>query len=43
LFSPGFSSFDMFHDYAERGLAFEQAVLGLKAAPSGVMPEASPA
>jgi UDP-N-acetylmuramoylalanine--D-glutamate ligase len=43
LFSPGFSSFDMFHDYAERGLAFEQAVLGLKAAPSGVMPGASPA
>jgi UDP-N-acetylmuramoylalanine--D-glutamate ligase len=43
LFSPGFSSFDMFHDYAERGLAFEQAVLGLKAAPSNVMPEASPA
>ncbi|HVU38929.1 MAG TPA: UDP-N-acetylmuramoyl-L-alanine--D-glutamate ligase [Opitutales bacterium] len=43
LFSPGFSSFDMFHDYAERGLAFEQAVLGLKAARPGVMTEASPA
>ncbi len=43
LFSPGFSSFDMFHDYAERGLAFEQAVLGLKAAPPGVIHEASPA
>lgn len=42
LFSPGFSSFDMFHDYAERGLAFEQAVLGLKAARPGVIPEASP-
>jgi UDP-N-acetylmuramoylalanine--D-glutamate ligase len=42
LFSPGFSSFDMFHDYAERGLAFEQAVLGLKASPPGVIPEASP-
>jgi len=42
LFSPGFSSFDMFHDYAERGLAFEQAVLGLKAGPSGVIHEASP-
>jgi UDP-N-acetylmuramoylalanine--D-glutamate ligase len=43
LFSPGFSSFDMFHDYAERGLAFEQAVLGLKAARPGVITEASPA
>lgn len=43
LFSPGFSSFDMFHDYAERGLAFEQAVLGLKAARTGVITEASPA
>ncbi|HTB62341.1 MAG TPA: UDP-N-acetylmuramoyl-L-alanine--D-glutamate ligase [Opitutales bacterium] len=42
LFSPGFSSFDMFHDYAERGLAFEQAVLGLKAARPGVIHEASP-
>ncbi len=42
LFSPGFSSFDMFHDYAERGLAFEQAVLGLKAGRSGVIHEASP-
>jgi len=43
LFSPGFSSFDMFHDYAERGLAFEQAVLGLKAAGSAVITEATPA
>jgi UDP-N-acetylmuramoylalanine--D-glutamate ligase len=42
LFSPGFSSFDMFHDYAERGLAFEQAVLGLKAARPGIIHEASP-
>ncbi len=42
LFSPGFSSFDMFHDYAERGLAFEQAVLGLKAGRSGVMQETAP-
>jgi UDP-N-acetylmuramoylalanine--D-glutamate ligase len=39
LFSPGFSSFDMFHDYAERGLAFEQAVLSLKAAPPVPIPE----
>jgi UDP-N-acetylmuramoylalanine--D-glutamate ligase len=43
LFSPGFSSFDMFHDYAERGLAFEQAVLGLKAARSAGIAEATPA
>jgi UDP-N-acetylmuramoylalanine--D-glutamate ligase len=43
LFSPGFSSFDMFHDYAERGLAFEQAVLGLKAARPAGMPETAPA
>jgi UDP-N-acetylmuramoylalanine--D-glutamate ligase len=41
LFSPGFSSFDMFHDYAERGLAFEQAVLSLKAAPPTFIPEAT--
>ncbi len=39
LFSPGFASFDMFHDYAERGLAFEQAVLSLKAAPPTHIPE----
>ncbi|MDR2981495.1 MAG: UDP-N-acetylmuramoyl-L-alanine--D-glutamate ligase [Puniceicoccales bacterium] len=30
LLSPGFSSFDMFKSYADRGLAFEQTVLGLK-------------
>jgi len=30
LFSPGFSSFDMFANYAERGLCFETYVLGLK-------------
>ncbi len=41
LFSPGFSSFDMFHDYAERGLAFEQAVLSLKAEPPALMVEPS--
>jgi hypothetical protein len=29
----------MFHDYAERGLAFEQAVLSLKAAPPAHIPE----
>jgi UDP-N-acetylmuramoylalanine--D-glutamate ligase len=43
LFSPGFASFDMFHDYAERGLAFEQAVLSLKTAPSAAIAEAAPA
>jgi UDP-N-acetylmuramoylalanine--D-glutamate ligase len=41
LFSPGFSSFDMFHDYAERGLAFEQAVLSLKATPPALIHEAT--
>jgi UDP-N-acetylmuramoylalanine--D-glutamate ligase len=41
LFSPGFSSFDMFHNYAERGLAFEQAVLSLKAAPPVLISEAT--
>ncbi len=30
LFSPGFSSFDMFKNYADRGLLFEQSVLALK-------------
>ncbi len=30
LFSPGFSSFDAYTDYAERGLHFESCVLGLK-------------
>jgi len=30
LFSPGFSSFDMFKSYAERGIAFEQAVFALR-------------
>lgn len=30
LFSPGFSSFDMFSNYAERGTQFEKAVLNLK-------------
>lgn len=32
LFSPGFSSFDMFKSYAERGIAFEQAVFALRGA-----------
>jgi UDP-N-acetylmuramoylalanine--D-glutamate ligase len=41
LFSPGFASFDMFHDYAERGLAFEQVVLSLKATPPTLIPEAT--
>lgn len=30
LFSPGFASFDMFENYAERGRIFEQAVLAMK-------------
>ncbi len=30
LFSPGFSSFDMFENYAHRGKCFEKTVLGLK-------------
>ncbi len=30
LFSPGFSSFDMFKNYAHRGKCFEKTVLGLK-------------
>ena len=30
LFSPGFSSFDMFKSYAERGIAFEQAAFALR-------------
>jgi len=30
LFSPGFSSFDMFKNYAHRGKCFENTVLGLK-------------
>ncbi len=34
LFSPGFASFDMFQNYADRGTAFERAVLSLKASPS---------
>ncbi len=34
LFSPGFSSFDMFKSYAERGIAFEQAVFALRGAGS---------
>jgi UDP-N-acetylmuramoylalanine--D-glutamate ligase len=29
LLSPGFSSFDMFRGYAERGLVFERAAHGL--------------
>ena len=32
LFSPGFSSFDMFKSYAERGIAFEQSVFALRGA-----------
>lgn len=31
LLSPGFSSFDMFKSYAERGIAYEQAVFALRA------------
>ncbi|MDR2863437.1 MAG: UDP-N-acetylmuramoyl-L-alanine--D-glutamate ligase [Puniceicoccales bacterium] len=30
LLSPGFSSFDMFKNYADRGVVFEQLVLALK-------------
>ncbi len=30
LFSPGFSSFDMFENYDDRGKCFEKTVLGLK-------------
>ena len=30
LFSPGFSSFDMFRNFAERGSCYERAVLNLK-------------
>ena len=30
LFSPGFSSFDMFENYAHRGKCFENTVMGLK-------------
>ncbi len=30
LLSPGFSSFDMFSSYEDRGVIFEQTVLGLK-------------
>lgn len=32
LFSPGFSSFDMFKSYAERGIAYEQSVFALRGA-----------
>lgn len=32
LLSPGFSSFDMFKSYAERGIAYEQAVFALRGA-----------
>lgn len=34
LFSPGTSSFDMFRDYAERGLRFREAVEALPSNPS---------
>ena len=34
LFSPGFSSFDMFRDYADRGECFEDAVSSLKYRPA---------
>lgn len=30
LFSPGFSSYDMFESYVQRGISFEKAVLSLK-------------
>jgi UDP-N-acetylmuramoylalanine--D-glutamate ligase len=32
LFSPGFASFDMFKNYADRGNSFIEVVLGLNSA-----------